>query len=1441
MNRNISLCILCVFVSLIQFSCVGIAPTKEVRLIDSLNILSYDYKYKNLDSSYHYALAAFNQSNLYNQGKAEACNNLAFYYFIKMDFEQSERLFLTVNSLTQNELERLIADVGLMKIYQRVAMNKEFYDCRNNAMMRMKRISEDSSIFNDKHEIIRLNYAFTEFYIVSAIYYYYLQQHSEAIASINKIEINKAFKNDINQCLQYHYIKGADGLCEGSSRESIKLCEFDNLYETLTLASQGGYDYFIANGLLSIADLLINTSDFDLIKSKRINAMQSFDLPIDSLLPLRLAEKSLELFKSYGDYYQTAGSYVAISKYLNNHGLYTNALDSLSKALNYVNNHHYNYYNQTTDSLDYLSAFSNNDTLYVERTWIEHEKIKTVPEWILRIREQLSVTYAGLGLKKESDYNRNIYLDILNDTRQDKELENRYSYLEKESNQLSIILFFVIIGMLLVVILFIVLNKRSKIRNRRYIERLQKTLLLCKDITASVPMNLPIIQSKIDDLFGVNKVQLTWDEEKKVHLNELGHTTRDDRALIHILSPYFDWATNYEITNEKLNDERIQFEKQKYIYDQHIIIGKRQNIIKKTCFAIVTGITPYIDRILNEVNKLNSNKSQFNSDIKKEKYQYIDELVTTINEYNDILALWIKMKHGILSLNIETFYLNDLFELIAKGRRTFEAKQQTLNVESTDLWVKADKALTLFMINTLAENARKYTQNGGSVQVSAKLIDGFVEISIEDNGRGLSEEDVLLIRGEKIYNSKEIGMSDNEDNETLLLSKGGGFGLMNCKGIIEKYRKTNPLFKGCIFDVESKLHKGSRFYFRLPVGVKKAVYTLVILLSSTFMFSSCANDKIEKQTVINDSIYQNNDYEQLLNYASDYANDAYFANIDHDYNSALIFTDSAIMMLNEHYDKFATSPSVYMDLYNDSSPAELTWWNDQFETDYHVILDIRNEAAVAFLALKDIEGYNYNNNAYTALYKLQSEDKFIEEYCKQLEKSTVNKTIGIILCVLLLVILFVGYYVLSLRKRIMNRRHLEQVFEINKKILSSSINHSDFNSEALQREEDLLNEIPLKLVEESFDSINDLLNIDSLGLAIHNVNAQNLLFASKPFIPEIPVELKTCFDTQQNQLTKNTLSIPLIVDIGDKHQCVGALYFEFSEASEREADRLLAELIAGYIGIVVYNAIVKIAIHYRNIESAHEETQKASWEDGMLHVQNLVLDNCLSTIKHETIYYPNKIKQLITKLSETNDDKAELDYIVAISELIEYYKGVFTILSSCALRQLDEVTFRRTTINVKELCGYAESYFQKAMRKVSSNIDFVVTPIDKQVLGDIVQLHFLLENLINEALAVQADGTILLEAFDADDDFVSFHFTDSRRQKSTEELNTLFYPKLHYTENNKMGELIGAEYLICKQIIRDHDEFAGRRGCRINAKKAIDGGFTVYFTLPRKINNKLKK
>ena len=38
---------------------------------------------------------------------------------------------------------------------------------------------------------------------------------------------------------------------------------------------------------------------------------------------------------------------------------------------------------------------------------------------------------------------------------------------------------------------------------------------------------------------------------------------------------------------EALSDERMQLEKQRYVYEQHIAGNKRQNLIKKACLAIV--------------------------------------------------------------------------------------------------------------------------------------------------------------------------------------------------------------------------------------------------------------------------------------------------------------------------------------------------------------------------------------------------------------------------------------------------------------------------------------------------------------------------------------------------------------------------------------------------------------------------------------------------------------------------------------------------------------------------------------------------------------------------------------------------------------------------------------------------------------------------------------
>ena len=1419
------------------FSCTDMVPTKEVRLIDSLNGKAYAYRYRSLDSSYKYADAAYRQVNFYKSGKAEASNNLGFCAYMNMDFDRAEALHKEVYKLTKNELELLTADIGLMKICQRTAMNKEYYDYRNSALRRMKRIREESDLFADRHETLRLDYAFTEFFIVSSIYYYYLQQRQEAIDALNQIPEDEAL-TDTNQLLYYHYIKGSASLVEANNPEERKLREFDQLYYTWRIAVQSKNPYFEGNGLQGLANLMVSPANFEFYRVRRTHALDQFDFPVDSLMPLRMAQLALEKFQEYDDLYQIAGAYVSIGKYLNAHGRYSEALDTLTKALDCVNQHHLLYYHYKADTLDKLWPYAEGDTTYTGVPWITEEKVKTVPEWISRIREQLSVSYAGLGMKHASDYNRNIYLDILNFTRQDKELESRYISLEAGSRQMTLVLSVVIVGLVLVVILWWFFNKSSKTRNQVDVERLQQILSLCRDITSSIPMNVPLIQQGIDQLFGKGRMTLEIPEEGKAALVPVHRLSKDEKALVHVLEPYIIWAADNEQMVEALSDERIQLEKQRYVYEQHIAGNKRQNLIKKACLAIVNGINPYIDRILNEVHKLTEKGYIDDEKIKKEKYQYIDELVTTINEYNDILALWIKMKQGTLSLNIETFGLNELFDLLGKGRRAFEMKEQTLEIEPTHAMVKADRALTLFMINTLAENARKYTPEGGVIKVYARTTDSYVEISVEDNGRGISAEDVAQIIGEKVYDSRVIGMKNATDADELKENKGSGFGLMNCKGIIEKYKKTNELFRVCVFNVESELGKGSRFYFRLPSGVRKVIGVLLCLLLP-FGMGSCLYDPIPPMLQDTDSIVVITDsaYEDLLDAASDYANAAYFANVDEQYEIALQYADSAILLLNEHYQKYARPDAThrYMKLVGEGIPAEILWWNELFDSDYHVILDIRNEAAVAFLALKQLDAYSYNNSAFTDLYKLQGEDQTLEAYCRQLERSNINKTVGIILCFVLLIVSLVGYYLLYLRKRIQNRLSLEQVLEINQKVFAASLirPQEQENAEALQREESTLKEIPQRIVDEAFGSVNELLTIDRMGIAVYNETTHLLEYASSPG-QEMPEMVQLCFDSREYISEQHRQAIPLMVEAGGEHQCVGVLYLERREGTEQETDRLLFELVARYVAIVVFNAVVKLATKYRDIESAHEETQRASWEDSMLHVQNMVLDNCLSTIKHETIYYPNKIKQIIGRLNAQNlSEKEEKEAVETMTELIEYYKGIFTILSSCASRQLEEVTFRRTTIPVQELFETAGKYFKKSVKNRMDKIELEMAPIDARVIGDVNQLRFLLENLIDEALTVHEDGVLRLQAR-KDDEYIRFLFTDTRREKSVLELNQLFYPNLARMTSGEKGELRGTEYLVCKQIIRDHDEFAGRRGCRINAEPAEGGGFTVYFTIPRR-------
>lgn len=1373
------------------------APEGQRQQADSLNRLAYEYRYRDVARSQAYAEQAQAAAPDYADGQAEALNHLTYVRYQQMDFDGAERLVRQVQALTDNQIELLVADVMGMKICQRTAGNHDFFVYRNRARRRLERIAVEEQKLPE-HLRDRLLFARTEYHIVSSTYYFYLEQREKALEEINQVKPDgDGGRRDTAQWLYLHYMKGSGGLCEGGSEEEIQIREFDMLFRCYTLSRAGSYLYFEGNSLQAMAVLFRDPATrariraawpgtYDFLCGRHLRGRRE-EPDAEARLPLALAEQALQVFQAYDDEFQTACAYRTLGELMLYQDDYAAALRYFETALSYVNKHHRRYYPHSSGGL--LRAFEENDTISREMQWMLSPTVKTVPAWIAGIREQMSVAFSAIGDKQKSDYNRNIYLDLLELTRQDKELESRYEELAADTRALSFWLFAVLVLILLLAGLFLWLSFRWKKNDRSQTAQLRTVLDYCRGI----------LRAKGDEAAGV---PLSADE-----------------ALERVVQPFRDFARSNQSRLQEIGNERLQAQDERRLSEMRIAENKRENVEKRAKMALVHGIVPFLDRIIHEVHRLERSGSEAGK-----RLPYIDELVDKISEYNTILTQWIQLRQGQLSLHVERFELQPLFELLKKGRYAFEHKGIKLRVEDTAAAVKADKSLTLFMINTLADNARKFTPAGGQVTVAARECDAYVEVSVTDTGCGLSDEDTALLLSSQVYDAAKIGRTAAGD----AAGKGSGFGLMNCKGIIEKYRKTSPLFGVCIFGVESRLGQGSRFFFRLPRSVRRTLegagLMLVLLTVGACSVEPSQPEADAGSTGAGVAIVPSAD--RLS--ARAFADSLYFANINGEYGRALAYADSACRYLNRIQAVQAGAGAVRMTLYEPDRmavPAEVEWWEHRADLDYNLILGVRNEVAVAALALRDWSLYRYNNQVYTQLYRLISQDASLESYCLEMEKAHTNRRVSLALILLLTFVAVLAFYMLYFRKHMLFRFNVSQVLEINRNLLTAATDSREEEGDATA--------VVVTLLHRAWQGLNEVHGVSALCLLLHDDKghligsyAEGEATAEAPKIEEW---LAHTYRSAQpmHEAGKGRYTFPLWVEQADGDPCcIGALLFDTGAEEAGEAERLLDELVVRYLAMLLHQTVVRRRAEYEDLESAEDERARALYEEDKLHVQNLVLDNCLSAIKHESMYYPSRIKQMVGHMADCAPESAEQQrQIKILAELVHYYKEVYTLLCAQADRQLAETNFRRRAVPVRRLLAQAVRTFEKLCRKKALPYTLLTRqdePADS-VLGDEDLLHYLLENLMAGALHAESEATETAFRLTAETDgrFVRFRLSDPRPLSPAEDLNERFTPDVHRIP-----------YLISKQIIREHDTFTNHCGCRIHAEPSPSGGCCVWFTIP---------
>lgn len=191
-----------------------------------------------------------------------------------------------------------------------------------------------------------------------------------------------------------------------------------------------------------------------------------------------------------------------------------------------------------------------------------------------------------------------------------------------------------------------------------------------------------------------------------------------------------------------------------------------------------------------------------------EVLKYVNVIRGAANQINNIiddLSEW----RTAPEMAIEPFPLSDMVaKAVELGRISAEKKGIELSSDNASGMVFADKKMTFFILRNLIANSIKFTEEGGFIHVASSVREGFVEVSVTDNGVGIAPRRLDRSRTGNIF---EGGM--HASTEGTAHEKGTGFGVRQCKEFVEKM--------GGKFWAESNTAaeaRGTTFCFTLPVN-----------------------------------------------------------------------------------------------------------------------------------------------------------------------------------------------------------------------------------------------------------------------------------------------------------------------------------------------------------------------------------------------------------------------------------------------------------------------------------------------------------------------------------------------------------------------------------------------------------------------------------------------
>ena len=268
-------------------------------------------------------------------------------------------------------------------------------------------------------------------------------------------------------------------------------------------------------------------------------------------------------------------------------------------------------------------------------------------------------------------------------------------------------------------------------------------------------------------------------------------------AVDYVTKPFNRMQLKMRIkTHIELRQSRLKlFELNKSLEKANKTKDKFFSIIAHDLRSPIGTVNQYLDFIISDINNMTQESLL-------EDLILLKKLSKTSYELLENLLIWsfsqkgVTMDCNLVKANFYQLVENNiiLFKQIANKKNISLKNDLPTSLEGTFDYNMLDT-----IIRNLVNNAIKYTANNGLVTILGQETSDFIEISIKDNGIGMSSYTM-----ENLFTIDETKPSQ----EGTCGEVGFGLGLVLCKEFVEKH-------KGKIW-AESELGKGSNFKFTIP-------------------------------------------------------------------------------------------------------------------------------------------------------------------------------------------------------------------------------------------------------------------------------------------------------------------------------------------------------------------------------------------------------------------------------------------------------------------------------------------------------------------------------------------------------------------------------------------------------------------------------------------------